>query len=100
MEKTRAKVHCIKIRQNQAGDKCILTVNTMGVHVCSRSAQPMAEPIQDAGNTTTLNRYAGAREGKCQRVTKTAVHMCQHNENKEVAIEEFDVVISTVFNFQ
>ena len=35
-----------------------------------RGAKPMAGAVHDMGNSTTLSRYAGARTGRCQRMTK------------------------------
>ena len=35
-----------------------------------RGAKPMSGAVQDMVNSTTLSRYAGARVGRCQRMTK------------------------------
>ena len=81
----------------------LVVVNTVETHMIPIGAQPMAGSVLDVGNSTTSSRYAKVKAGRCQRKIKDVNQLMTHskmNEDKQITVQEFDMVISKVFNFQ
>ena len=65
-------------KTKQAEEKYIFTLNSVEAHISPRGLYPMVGTVQDVGNSTTLGGCAGAREGRCQRMTKDAEQFTTH----------------------
>ena len=65
-------------KTNKAEEKSALTLNIVDIYMNLRGTQPMAGAVQDTGNSTTLNGYAGARMGRCQRMMKGGEQFTTH----------------------
>ena len=55
----------------------MLIVNVAETDRSPRGFQPLAVAVQDAENSTMLNRYVGTRPDRYQRMTKDTKHL-QH----------------------
>ena len=84
--------------RKQVEEKHIRIANTKGAHMSHGGQQPMARAVQGVENGTTLSEYVGPKKTMAKGCR--VIHdMCQNNEDKELATQEFDVVRSRIFNF-